>query len=33
VRDRVEEEGERVDKLLEEIERGWASAERITDEG
>jgi ribosome-binding factor A len=33
VRDRVEEEGERVDKLLEEIERGWESAERITDEG
>jgi len=33
VRDRVEEEGERVDKLLEEIERDWESAERITDEG
>ena len=33
VRDRVEEQGERVDKLLEEIERGWESAERITDEG
>jgi ribosome-binding factor A len=33
VRDRVEEEGERVDKLLEEIEREWESAERITDEG
>ena len=33
VRDRVEEEGERVDKLLEEIELEWESAERITDEG
>jgi ribosome-binding factor A len=33
VRDRAEEEGERVDKLLEEIEREWESAERITDEG
>ncbi len=29
VRDRVEEQGERVDKLLEEIERDWESEERI----
>ncbi|MBA3569440.1 MAG: 30S ribosome-binding factor RbfA [Pyrinomonadaceae bacterium] len=35
VRDRVEEEGERVDKLLDKIERDWASQEskeRIKDE-
>src|SRR2546426_3962397 len=29
VRDKVEEEGERVDKLLAEIERGWESKERM----
>ena len=28
IRDRVEEEGERVDKLLEEIERDWEREER-----
>jgi ribosome-binding factor A len=33
VRDTVEEEGERVDKLLAEIEHGWESEERIKDEG
>ncbi len=33
VRDRVEEEGERVDKLLEKIERDWESEERMSDEG
>ena len=33
VRDRVEEEGERVDKLLAKIERDWESQERIKDEG
>jgi ribosome-binding factor A len=33
VRDRVEEEGERVDRLLEKIEREWESEERIRDEG
>jgi ribosome-binding factor A len=36
VRDRVEEEGERVDKLLDKIERDWKSQEgqeRIEDEG
>jgi ribosome-binding factor A len=34
IRDRVEEEGERVDKLLEEIERDWErEEERIKDEG
>jgi ribosome-binding factor A len=33
VRDRIEEEGERVDKLLAEIERDWESEERIRDEG
>lgn len=32
VRDRIEEEGERVDKLLAEIEREWESEERIRDE-
>ena len=31
VRDRVEEQGERVDKLLDKIERDWATQER--DEG
>lgn len=29
VRDRVEEQGERVDKLLDKIERDWASEERM----
>ena len=33
VRDRVEEEGERVDKLLDQIERDWEREERIKDEG
>ena len=33
VRDRIEEEGERVDQLLAEIEREWESEERIKDEG
>jgi ribosome-binding factor A len=33
VRDRIEEEGERVDQLLAEIEREWESEERIRDEG
>ena len=35
IRDRVEEEGERVDKLLEEIERDWEreEKERMKDEG
>ena len=33
VRDRIEEEGERVDKLLAQIERDWESKERIKDEG
>lgn len=33
VRDRVEEEGERVDQLLRGIEREWDSKERIKDEG
>ena len=33
VRDRVEEEGERVDQLLRGIEREWESKERIKDEG
>ena len=32
VRDRVEEEGERVDKLLDKIERDWESEERMKDE-
>ena len=32
VRDRVEEQGERIDKLLEEIEREWESHERVKDE-
>lgn len=31
VRDRVEEEGERVDKLLDKIERDWESEERTKD--
>ncbi|MGH9880211.1 MAG: 30S ribosome-binding factor RbfA, partial [Pyrinomonadaceae bacterium] len=31
VRDRVEEEGERVDKLLLDIEREWESEERMKD--
>jgi len=31
VRDRVEEEGERVDQLLQEIERGWESKGKETD--
>jgi ribosome-binding factor A len=33
IRDRVEEEGERVDLLLEEIERDWEREERIKGEG
>ncbi len=33
IRDRIEEEGERVDRLLEEIERDWESEERMKDEG
>ena len=33
VRDTVEEEGERVDKLLAEIEHEWESEERMKDEG
>ena len=33
VRDRVEEEGERVDKLLAKIEQEWESRDRMTDEG
>lgn len=33
IRDRIEEEGERVDKLLAEIERGWESEERMRSEG
>jgi ribosome-binding factor A len=33
VRDRVEEEGERVDQLLQKIERDWESDERMKDEG
>ncbi len=33
VRDRVEEEGERVDKLLDKIERDWEREERMKDEG
>ena len=33
VRDRVEEQGERVDKLLDKIERDWAKEERMNDEG
>lgn len=32
VRDRVEEQGERVDKLLDKIERDWAKEERMNDE-
>ncbi len=31
VRDRVEEEGERVDQLLQEIERGWESQGKDSD--
>ena len=31
VRDRVEEEGERVDQLLQEIERGWESKGKEAD--
>jgi ribosome-binding factor A len=33
VRDRVEEEGERVDKLLADIEKEWEGKERMKDEG
>ena len=33
VRDRVEEEGKRVDQLLAEIAREWESEERMKDEG
>ncbi len=33
VRDRVEEEGERVDKLLAKIEDEWKDSERMKDEG
>jgi len=33
VRDKVEEEGERVDQLLQEIEAEWASKGRMKDEG
>jgi ribosome-binding factor A len=33
VRDRVEEEGERVDQLLHQIEQEWESKERMKDEG
>jgi ribosome-binding factor A len=33
VRDKVEEEGERVDQLLEKIENEWKSQERVEDEG
>jgi ribosome-binding factor A len=33
VRDRVEEDGERVDQLLSEIEQEWESEERMKDEG
>ena len=33
VRDRIEEEGERVDKLLDKIKRDWEREERIEDEG
>jgi len=31
VRDRIEEEGERVDQLLQEIERGWESQGKDSD--
>lgn len=31
IRDRVEEEGERVDRLLEEIEKDWEREERMKD--
>ena len=33
VRDKVEEEGERVDQLLQKIEKDWESQERMKDEG
>ena len=33
IRDRVEEEGERVDRLLEKIERDWEHEERMKEEG
>ena len=33
VRDKVEEEGERIDQLLEKIENEWKSKERVEDEG
>jgi ribosome-binding factor A len=33
LRDRVEEEGERVDKLLDKIKRDWEREERMNDEG
>ena len=33
VRDRVEEEGERVDKLLDQIEKDWEREERTKDDG
>jgi len=33
IRDRVEEEGERVDRLLEKIERDWEREERMNGEG
>ena len=33
LRDKVEEQGERVDKLLAEIEQEWQGKERIEDEG
>src|SRR2546421_11899354 len=33
VRDTVEEEGERVDKLLAQIEQEWEGTERMKDEG
>ncbi len=32
VRDKVEEEGERVDQLLEQIENDWKSKERVKDD-
>jgi ribosome-binding factor A len=32
VRDKVEEEGERVDQLLEQIENEWKSKERVKDD-
>jgi len=33
VRDRVEEEGERVDELLQQIEQEWKEKERMSGEG